>query len=87
MDNQLKGAPSASTAAVTAQPSQISPSFTVDNVIDMTAKESAHTETSQEEPLSSYEITPKETETNSPASQTDSTTNVSTVSTVLPNMK
>ncbi|KAG1050386.1 hypothetical protein G6F43_007331 [Rhizopus delemar] len=80
LGKRRKGASSASTTAVTTQPSQVSPSFTVDSAITMTAKEPVHIEPSQKESPSSYEIAPVETETDSPASQTDSTTNASTVS-------
>ncbi|KAG1455260.1 hypothetical protein G6F55_007173 [Rhizopus delemar] len=82
LEKRRKGASSASTTAITTQPSQISPSFTVDSVINMTAKEPVNTEPSQKESLSLCEVAPIETERGFPASQTYSTTNTSTVSTL-----
>ncbi|KAG1050127.1 hypothetical protein G6F43_007576 [Rhizopus delemar] len=82
LGKRRKGAPFASTTAITTQPSHVFPSFTVDSVINMTAKEPVNTVPSQKESPSSGEIAPIETETDSPVSQTYLITNTSTVSTL-----
>ncbi|KAG1640714.1 hypothetical protein G6F44_006554 [Rhizopus delemar] len=82
LGKRRKDASSTSTTAVTTQSSHVSPSFTVDSVINMTVKEPVNTEPSQKESPSSGEIALIETETDSSASQTDLITNAATMSTL-----